>query len=162
LTPDDAHDFRAIFKSLCLAVGAEPDDAKERLFFAQMKDIPLEIVRPAAGVLAKTHHRMPTVAHWRDACDIAQSARKALPPAEVIEQRMVCDQCEDTGWIAPAHGLACPGDGRCGIEACSRQKSPHTFTAACSCRSTNPIYQYHHPIKRQYGSQEPGIGRGKQ
>jgi hypothetical protein len=151
---DDFGAFRAIFRYLCLAVGAETDDARETLFFKQLDDVPLEMVRAAAGVLAKTHHRMPTVAHWRDACDVAQAEQKALPPAEVLDRRVVCEACEDTGWIEPAHGLACPGDARCGLSACHRVRQAHTYTGACGCRRTNPIYQFRHPITRKYGSED--------
>jgi len=153
-------EFRAIFANLCLAVGAEDDKARRDLFFTQLEDVPLQIVRAGAEILCKSHRKMPTVAHWRDACDrVVLDQARALLPHEVLERRIVCEACQDTGWVEPSHGMTCPGDGSCGMQACRRLHRMHTYTAKCSCRASNAVFQHHHPITKTYGAEAAGTGR---
>ena len=73
-----------------------------------------------------------------------------------------CKLCEDSGFLrgSQGQGIACPGNGQCGIGHCGRSGGvhyPHTYTRSCFCRATNPVLAtYREQVRERQGKPARG------
>lgn len=115
----DRMQFAQMVAALDVLFGKESSKVKAQLYWEAMQDIPIEVVRLGYEKARTTVDRYPTVAKWRQCCELAardSDSRRAAElrgrllelrakgPAvnentgEIYEPVYNCGVCEDRGW----------------------------------------------------------------
>lgn len=148
--------FWEAYKRVALAVQVDANQAHAAECFRVVEGYGADVFDLAATRLISGHkyRTVPLPAEWAEACRAEQDGRiarehqvyadAAAAYREQDARRYCCEVCLDTGWeLAPGgKPLVCTRRNSCGI--CRRQGHhlyDHTFTRACSCRQSNPVYQ---------------------
>lgn len=153
MTEVDKQPFAAMMASLDVLFGKESSKVKAQLYWEGMQDIPIEVVRSGYEKVRQTLDRYPSVAKWRQCCELAArdvdkaKADKAFQErlkhvaqlqatfddttGEIHEHIYNCDLCEDTGWQACEKG----GFPELRVQQIIGRKEPY-YMKRCACWAT--------------------------
>lgn len=125
---------------MCLAWAREADAAQLRVYQAALRDVPIDQISEAAGLLVRdaTLRSMPTPGQWLEACEDVAATRvqqvKQLAAGVDAQDPVVCERCHDSGW---AYYTKDGGDPM----SCPPMGSHSDYVVRrCECRATNPRF----------------------
>lgn len=151
MTTSDAQTFRDLMLRLDTVFDKASSQARTNLYFEELRDISVDLLRQAVALHMKRARTYPRPAELRVLAYEAQDATtKALPPADIEgEPTYFCVTCLDSGW-APVDG-----------SRMDEWRDPTTGSAMtvrkCACRRTSPKFQQKRV--RLYGNRDSDVYR---
>jgi hypothetical protein len=167
-------DFATVIGTLAVATGKELDNETVDVYFAALKDVPLETLQAATGRLVNSSRFFPSVGEIRASCDRVRAGKAfttfippALPSGALRDDDprlwYACTTCQDSGWAShwcPGSVNAQPKDHEvfqsirpCGSHACARfgkQGYGHEFMVRCGCYHANRVIQERLASRKTY------------
>lgn len=166
-------DFATTIGTLAVATGKELDDETSEVYFAALRDVPVETFQAAVGRLVNSSRFFPSVGEIRASCDVVRAREgfgtftvPALPATLSEDDPRVwfaCPTCQDTGmashWcvgsinVQPKWPDQFQSIGTCGSHACARfgeKGYGHEFMKRCVCYLTNPRIRERLEARRKF------------
>lgn len=117
---NERNHFASMMASLDVLYGKESSKVKAQLYWDGLADIPIEVVQAGFVKAKMTLDRYPTIAKWRQCCELAAREKEKHKPdldfrqqlnrlvargasvdemtGELCEIHYNCERCEDRGW----------------------------------------------------------------
>lgn len=116
----ERHEFASMIGSLDVLFGKESSKVKAQLYWDGLADIPIDVVRDGFVKVKQTQDRYPSIAKWRQCCELSARDKEKYRPnldfrqqlslmaakgasvdeitGELCEIHYNCERCEDRGW----------------------------------------------------------------